>query len=193
MSAPIVVTHRRYRDADEARRRYGDLAGRSPVRAQDVTLGARVEAATECENPSCRTHDHRPQAFRTEINGVDRCARCKTEWTFIERGSLGVSIRSSSEGVARRMHAGMAERVLLARVLFVRPGDKPNATWEAWHAAWTLALYGGRDSRLTAGAMRIIAAAGLGTSERTLRTLAREVREEVESRLSVRGLLEGAL
>lgn len=179
-----------YRSADQARERYELL---STPRAQDVTLGARVDAARCCQNPSCAG---KTDAYRTSVNGVDRCNRCKLAWPFFERGSLGVSIRGSAEGIAKRMHAQQLEVAFLGAVLLPRPSVVSARRWAAEHAAWWLVLFSHHGDRSISAGHRTRVADALavvrkasGTSERTLYTLAREVRDEVESRLARRGML----
>lgn len=186
-----AIPHRRYRDADAALARYVDLCATiGTLRAQDITMGARVDPARECGSPNCRRAENRASAYRVTVNGVDRCRRCNAEWRFVEVGSLGLSIRSSAEGIARRMHGRLAERALLGTILHRRPAQTSLRRWHAMHAAWMLSIYGRHDTDWAASAMRLVTRAALGTSPRSLAELAREAREEIEARLATRGLLE---
>ena len=179
----LIVGRHRYKSADEARRAYELVGG---LKAQDVTLGARTEAADGCDNPSCRND---PDARRTTINEVERCSRCKREWRFFERGSLGVSIRGSTEGIAKRMHGQQLELAILANIITRRPHEVSAKRWSAMHAAWALIVYGQHDTGFVSRARGIIARIGV-FNDRTIWELSREIRETIEKRLRKRGLME---
>jgi hypothetical protein len=180
-----------FKSADEILAAYLALTA---LRAQDVTLGARSEAATACPNPSCLRAENRSAAKRTTINGEERCARCKGLWPFYERGSLGVSIRGSAEGIAKRMHAQRLEAAELAKLLD-RPSNVSRVRWAAMLAALELRGYqrlGMRHSdahRAHVEGLLAVIRLGAGASDRTVDTLARQAREAIESRAARKGIL----
>lgn len=180
-----------FKSADEILASYRSLTS---LRAQDVTLGARTEVAASCPNPGCIPLGEREKAHRVEINGVDRCARCKLEWPFYERGSLGVSIRGSAEGIAKRMHAQQLEAADLGKLL-VRPVNVSELRWRAMLAALELRGYqrlGRRHSKahqLHVASLLATIRRAAGVSDRTIDYLARDAREEIEARAMQRGLM----
>lgn len=182
-----------YDSADDARERYEYLAsGAAALRAQDITLGASIAPAPFCPNPSCLPFGERHRAVRVESTTSEtgyRCARCKLAWPIVEVGSLGVSVRGSPEGIAKRMHGQQAERCTLALVLFDRPARVGADRWSAMHWAWALALYGRSDRNHVTQAFDAFRRAGVATGETAIAGMVRTVREEVTARLERRGLL----
>jgi hypothetical protein len=191
-SQPFVEpNHRRYRDADDALRRYVELRDRvGALKAQDVALGSGTEWEQRCEGPrrgggTCGTTTYR------EIAGVERCTRCNRERRSWQVDTIGGGQRSSGVGIARRMHGRLAEVSLLATILNTRPAQLRADVWDLQRAAWVMRMRGRTEAAVAAALEHDLARLRLGTSGSTIARLVREVREEVEARLAKRGLLGG--